>query len=103
MNLARDDSQRPTKVMRMVGMSRKDYEIVWTEQGGLCAICGKEETGRHQSGTLKRLAVDHDHATGRFRGLLCCECNKKLAKLEDDDHFVSPAQIYLERTRNAIS
>ncbi len=90
-----------TMTMRMVGMSRNEYEIVWAEQGGKCAICGNEETAKHQSGSLRRLAVDHDHATGRFRGLLCTVCNQKLALLEDI-HFVSAAQAYLERSRSAI-
>jgi Recombination endonuclease VII len=40
-------------------------------QGGCCAICKKPE--KH---FMKRLAVDHNHKTGRVRGLLCYRCNK---------------------------
>ena len=40
-------------------------------QGAKCAICGK-----HESQFVNRLAVDHNHKTGRVRGLLCYRCNK---------------------------
>lgn len=40
-------------------------------QNACCAICGK-----HESNFMKRLAVDHNHATSRVRGLLCYRCNK---------------------------
>jgi len=42
-------------------------------QGAKCAICGKDE-----SSFVNRLAVDHNHATGKVRGLLCYRCNKFL-------------------------
>jgi len=45
-----------------------DYDRLLKRQGGRCAGCG----GRPQK---KRLAVDHDHKTGRVRGLLCSTCN----------------------------
>jgi hypothetical protein len=46
-------------------------------QEGRCAICRKQcATGRH-------LAVDHDHVTGRVRGLLCFRCNTSLARYEE--------------------
>jgi hypothetical protein len=83
-----------TKAMRQVGFSRKDYDNAYTQQNGTCALCGKCETSKHQSGTIKRLAVDHDHVTGKFRGLLCYSCNVKLAVLEDQA-FVKAAQVYI--------
>jgi hypothetical protein len=49
---------------------------VLAAQSACCAICGEAcATGR-------RLAVDHDHATGRIRGLLCFRCNTSLARYE---------------------
>ena len=47
-----------------------DYNRAFQIQGGKCALCDK-----HQSELKRALAVDHDHATGRFRGLLCSPCN----------------------------
>jgi hypothetical protein len=84
-----------TKGMRAVGMSRKDYDDIAKQQNGVCAICKKPETGKNQWG-IKRLAVDHDHITGKFRGLLCQSCNIKLGVL-DDHEFVQSALTYLAK------
>jgi hypothetical protein len=46
-------------------------------QDARCAIC------RRECGTGRALAVDHDHATGRVRGLLCFRCNTALARYEE--------------------
>lgn len=54
------------------GMTRSDYDALLKVQKGRCAICGRtrdDEPGR------RHLAVDHCHATGRVRGLLCGRCN----------------------------
>jgi len=79
--------------MRIVGFSRKDYQKVYEQQNGKCAICGNPETSRNQWG-VKKLAVDHDHTTDKFRGLLCSACNTRLAVLEDRV-FVQAAQSYI--------
>lgn len=57
-----------------------------------CVICGEEST---------RLAVDHDHKTGQFRGLLCSECNLGLGKFKDDPVLLQHARIYLLASQNA--
>ena len=62
------------------------YEALVSVQGGLCAIC------RRACSTGRRLAIDHDHATGRVRGLLCAWCNVKLPLLEQ---FATAASAYL--------
>jgi Recombination endonuclease VII len=50
-------------------------------QGGVCAICRKPEmiVDERTPGGIRRLAIDHDHVTGRIRGLLCNRCNKCLS------------------------
>lgn len=58
------------------GLTLDTYQRLWDQQGGRCAICGVETPGRS-------LPVDHCHATGRVRGLLCQECNMGLGKLGD--------------------
>lgn len=56
-----------------------------------CAICGTVEwNGRH-----KRPHVDHDHKTGRVRGILCSECNTGLGKFKDDPTILEAALAYL--------
>ena len=58
---------------RNFGITLEQYDQMFEEQGGVCAICDGIEKNR-------RLAVDHDHDhdTGRVRGLLCTKCNVKL-------------------------
>jgi hypothetical protein len=57
-------------------MSEKEYADRLADQEGCCAIC------REQCGTGRHLAVDHDHSSGRIRGLLCFRCNTSLARYE---------------------
>ena len=59
------------------------------EQANGCAICGNSD---------KRLHVDHDHATGKVRGLLCMECNVSLGKFKDSPELLRKAIVYLETT-----
>jgi hypothetical protein len=58
-------------------------------QGGLCAICQREEA------VVGRLVIDHDHATGRVRRLLCNRCNLALGLLDDDPTRLEAAAAYL--------
>lgn len=59
-----------------------------------CGICGTTEwMGRHN-----RPHVDHDHKTGKVRGILCSECNTGLGKFKDDPALTQAATAYLERT-----
>ena len=66
------------------------------DQEGRCAICHLPETVR-QTGRVKRLCVDHDHSTGRFRGLLCTRCNKVLGVVKDDVALLGRMVVYLSR------
>ena len=62
----------PKPRAKHLGVTTEVYERMLASQGGGCAICGNEPKTR-------RLHVDHDHATGRVRGLLCHRCNRVLA------------------------
>lgn len=66
------------------GLTVEEYWALYDAQGGVCAICarskGKDREGR---GTGKRLAVDHDHKTGKIRGLCCGKCNGILGWFRD--------------------
>ena len=66
-------------------------------QDYLCAICKGGPDGRG------RLHVDHDHESGRVRGLLCSNCNLGLGKFKDDPALVREAARYLLRKDNDIS
>ncbi len=63
-------ARKPTRA-RALGVTDADYERLLKAQGGHCALCPTKPKTR-------RLHVDHDHATGRVRGLLCYRCNRAL-------------------------
>lgn len=76
------------QLRRKYGLTPAEIEAMAAEQGGVCAICGAAPRGR-----WKRLHVDHDHATGAVRALLCNDCNLKIGVLESD--WVALAIAYL--------
>lgn len=61
-----------TYVSKVYGLGPGEYERLLAVQDGKCAIC------RRATGKARRLAVDHDHATGEVRGLLCKPCNRTI-------------------------
>ena len=65
-------------IMARYGLTPEQYWALYEAQGGVCYICERA------TGKVRRLAVDHDHATGYVRGLLCKPCNSVLAHLRDD-------------------
>jgi hypothetical protein len=67
------------------------------KQQGLCAICFKGVSG--MSSSKVRLSVDHDHKTGKIRGLLCGACNVGLGHFKDDVSVLKKAIEYLEENR----
>lgn len=75
------------------GISLDDYNTMLESQLGRCAICGDFP------GT-KMLSVDHDHATGKVRGLLCNGCNTRLGQMKDSIAILELAQNYLSSCRN---
>lgn len=74
------------------GMTIEDYDRMFAEQNGGCAICGGTPT------RTEHLHVDHDHETGRIRGLLCDSCNLGLGKFRDDPDVLAKAAAYLRST-----
>ncbi len=66
-------------LQRKYGMSLEDYIDLLAKQGGGCAICGATKGNKK----VDRLFVDHDHKTGKVRGLLCSNCNFMLGYSKD--------------------
>jgi hypothetical protein len=73
------------------GITLAEYNDMLAAQGGGCAICGAE-----RSVDGRTLAVDHCHATGRVRGLLCARCNYALGLIDDRPELLRRAAVYLE-------
>ena len=72
------------------GITLAEYDEMAERQGHVCAICGEPERRHHG-----KLSVDHDHATGRVRGLLCNACNVALGRMDDDPDRLEKAAAYL--------
>lgn len=78
-------------------ITAEEYDRLFREQGGACAICQRPERAAYRGG-IKRLAVDHDHTgTNKVRALLCGNCNNGLGRFEDDPALLRAAADYIER------
>jgi hypothetical protein len=80
---------RTYHLRRRYGITARDADAMLEEQGGSCAIC-RIEPAAH---------VDHDHATGAVRALLCFGCNGGLGQFKDDPEVLRAAACYVERHR----
>lgn len=82
------------EVERKYGFDRVAYLAMLVKQGERCRICRRDETFT-RGGRLTRLSVDHDHATGTVRGLLCMDCNRAIGLFGDDPDRLESAAAYL--------
>jgi hypothetical protein len=78
---------------RSLGVCNVKYDEMLVQQKGACAVC---KTALNSSRYTK-LAVDHDHRTGRVRGLLCTGCNTALGLMKDSPVRLRAAAVYLEQ------
>lgn len=76
----------------LYGMSSDEYTSLLEIQNGSCAICNKLPDTH---ATYKVLAVDHDHASKRVRGLLCSQCNVGLGMFQHNPKLLLKALEYL--------
>lgn len=86
---ARKATAHEKRVQDTYGLAPGEYELLYQLQGGRCAIC------QRATGATRRLSVDHDHKTGRVRGLLCRPCNTMLGHARDVIDFFVRAIQYL--------
>jgi hypothetical protein len=85
--------KRQNNLMANYNLSLEGYNKLFQVQSGCCAICK-----RHQSEFKKALCVDHDHKTGKIRGLLCQKCNQGLGLFNDNVLLLREAILFLEIT-----
>lgn len=87
-------SKAKAQNLRRYGLSVEQFNNLLEQQGYRCAIC-KQPNGK---GTNKsrQLAVDHNHVTGKNRGLLCTNCNTSLGGFKDDILYLEAAIRYLQ-------
>jgi hypothetical protein len=78
-------------------LTLEEYNLMLDSQGGVCKICSMPETTRkNNSDEVRMLCVDHDHNTGKVRGLLCNKCNKALGHYEATKPRTQEFEKYLE-------
>lgn len=79
---------------KLYGLTLEDYDRMLEEQHGKCAICKTEKVGgKHKTNTM---IVDHDHKTGKVRGLLCNYCNIMAGMMEKN---LETSQLVLDYLR----
>ncbi len=71
---------------RTYGLSEKHFRLLLESQNYECAICGKKD---------RSMVVDHNHETGKVRGLLCSPCNTGIGMLQDSVEIINRAVGYL--------
>lgn len=80
------------------GLTDTEFAALVAEHESTCCICGvavSDDSPEHNT----RLVVDHDHATGKVRGILCDPCNTGLGRFRDDPALLVAAANYLLRER----
>lgn len=79
--------------LRRYNLSEEQYKALTARAGGQCEICGVAEVQAPKG----RLHIDHDHSTGKVRGLLCQRCNHGLGLFQDRVALLNRASEYLSR------
>ncbi len=85
------EAVRKTQLKLLFGITPQDYDRIYDNQKGCCAICGV-----HQFELKRKLDLDHDHETKTIRGLLCGNCNRGIGNLKDSPVLLRRAADYLE-------
>ena len=88
---AQVEHREKAKTKQRRGVTSSQANLLLKEQGGICDICKNPYPGK--SGWC----LDHDHLTGKNRGLLCSSCNMALGLLQDSIKILKFATIYLEK------
>ena len=96
LKIQQNSSWTDTHLRRRYGISEKIYRELHEKQGHVCAICGEKNTHSCTKKVDYDLYVDHCHATGRVRGLLCNHCNRAIVLFHDNIANLERAILYLK-------
>lgn len=97
-NHQRNKRKRPAaRRLYTYGLSEEQFEALRARQGDCCAICARTDSGRPGHDWY----VDHNHVTGKVRGLLCLTCNAGLGQFYDNPVRLRAAAQYLEDSDEA--
>lgn len=92
----RRTTQRAATLHTRYGITIAEYDQLLVLQERVCAICKKP------CSSGKRLAVDHDHKSGKTRGLLCRKCNRGVGLFDDNLELMQKAMDYLTRDHHPV-
>lgn len=87
--------KRNKHLKKTYNITLKDYEMLLEQQNYRCKICNSDEAGSYES-----FAVDHNHDTGKVRGLLCFPCNFLLGNCREDVNVLHSAVLYLQENND---
>ena len=89
------EKARERNLQRNYRLSQKDFNLLWSEQKGCCAVCSVQMSPRGKG--RNAVCVDHNHDTGMVRGLLCGSCNRGIGCLRDSPEVIDAAAAYLRK------
>jgi|SRR6267142_1728705 len=81
--------EQKQKLKYRYGISFEDYHRFLDLQNGVCAVCKNPPNKRS-------LDVDHNHITGKIRGLLCNDCNVALGRVKESIQILNSLIVYLQ-------
>lgn len=86
-------AQRNCVMKSQYGITIQEYDDMVRLREGRCDLCKKIPKGKHNQNVLH---VDHDHGTGKIRGLLCSSCNRGIGFLREDAELLARAAAYVK-------
>ena len=92
-NNGESPEKRKSHLKTRYGITDLDYYRILAEQGGGCAVCSTRSPNNGKGD--RWFDVDHDHETGKVRGLLCRNCNLTLGVLERKRSLLLKLEVYL--------
>lgn len=81
------------RIKRIYGITKDEYDIMYSKQNGKCAICNSDKVNRNKT---DKFCIDHCHNSGKVRGLLCHNCNVLLGKLSDNIELCEKIIYYIK-------
>lgn len=84
-------SQRRKWLKKLYGITPEQFDALWRKQRRRCAICRAKVTDKNK----RAFDVDHNHKTGKVRGILCSRCNRGLGAFLDSPRLLNKAVQYL--------
>lgn len=94
----RRERSREKSIKKIYGITLHDYNEMALKQNFTCQICKKGSTEVDKKyNRVRKLVIDHDHKTGKIRGLLCGPCNRALGGFSEQMETILAAIVYLNK------